>query len=117
MRPPHKTAQPEGGSEPKSRASNNQLDLTGNSFDPRSGLDGGGTAIVSEGADLARLPRDRVDHRLRLEARNRILSIGFSETSHGGGDDLSLRPAAKGALPQGCVRIAQLSYPRLMVSV
>jgi len=30
-------AQPEGGSETKSRASNNQLHLTGNSFDPRSG--------------------------------------------------------------------------------
>ena len=42
-------------SAPNDRA-DNQLHLTGNSFDPRSGLDGGGTANLSEAADLARLP-------------------------------------------------------------
>jgi hypothetical protein len=47
MRPPHKRRNEGGGSGPKSRASNNQLHLIGNSFDPRTGSDGGGTAIVS----------------------------------------------------------------------
>jgi hypothetical protein len=48
MRPPHKRCnEEEEARDPKAGASNNQLHLTGNSFDPRTGLDGGGTAIVS----------------------------------------------------------------------
>src|SRR5258705_13433646 len=46
-RPPHKRRNEEEARGPKSRASNNQLHLTGNSFDPRTALDGGGTVIVS----------------------------------------------------------------------
>jgi ATP dependent DNA ligase C terminal region len=45
MRPPHKRRnEEEEARDPKAGASNNQLQLTGNSFDPRTGLDGGGTA-------------------------------------------------------------------------
>ena len=55
-RPPHKRRNEEEARGYKSRASNNQLHLTGNSFDLRTGLDGGGTAIVS-GPTVAALGR------------------------------------------------------------